>query len=1647
MLLEHLGDARTACVGAWSLRRINDVYNGPVVRLRRSTDNAEQDFWRGTGNAFYSSTKQTLTAWLGAATAFVVTWYDQSGQANNATTSSTTQQPTLVTNPDWSVEPTLRFDGTDFLSFNGAGMVNTNYSVFASFARASVGAHNYVLGGTASATNSNFSFGYNNPSTTFVASQWSNDVAFTVPAFTTRSGVVAAARHSTSLAKNAFVNGASAASLANTQSLTSWAGAAIGRWLLVENNGGPFCFNGDISEIVLVAQYLDNRERALLETDMMRVTQSPVTAVPVPAVCYSLRRFLGSGPVVRLERGGDAAQDDFFASTGVDTLVNGAGQTPETWAGANAVYVHTWYNQVVNANHAVSTIVGTAVKPTLARGENNEYVVRMVNSSSTNGSYLAIPSYTWNRTTRGFTSVTRSNKLGWYERVYQLDNGTSSRRITLFRHSETSQLRSLIDSVDQYTTLDAFPAGSATMRTVTARVLVTSGSTVTTDAWVDAARASAGWTATVPDFTSTRGGIGFTGDAAFFATMDITDAVFFNATLSDRNVDVWRGLVANPQPSTAATPGICYSLRRFLGTGPVVRLERGGDAAQADFFSRGTLLLNAAGQTPEAWAGANVAYVHTWFNQAANANHAVATVVGAAVKPTLARESNEYVVRLVNSSASNGSYLNFGAYAWNLRSSGFTSVSRVNKIGSYGRVYQFGGGTQNLQLVREAETSSFRLIVVDSGNNVVDHYSSATFPTSSPAMRTLTGRLRPTGASTAEAAASVDGNKTSASYNVTLTDTTPTLCGIGYKTDSAFFVTMDISDMVFFNAALSDADVVSWCGAVGNPPPTVATIPRLMSAGQTCPLDLVSSASRAACRGAYGLRSLSSTYTGPALRVRRASDNAETDIFAAGDRMLVRLDPATGKPQSLTAWLAGNAATLVTWYDQSGAGNHSTAVNGGVVVSTSKAQGNNPPGLWQLSMDPPAYVDALTDAGAACQGVWSLRNVRTAYTGALVRLRRSTDNAELDFWRGGAGTFFYNPTGDLASWLGSATAFVATWYDQSGRNNHATQATAASQPQLVLAPDWSAEPTLRFDGTDDSMAINGNGMVNTNYSVFASFARNSSKNYHYLLGGTNLTDDNMLLLGYRSDTVFTFAQISNDINVSVPSFTTRSPVVAVARHSSDLFKNLYLNGVLGSTSVNATPLSSWTGAAIGGMTHVAQLFTGDISEIVMMSRYVTDAERAAVERAMISPPPPQYVRVPASTVAAYDRLTVALTAATTPVADKYLVYARAPGPLDKLSATSKAAVQNAYSLRSVNATYTGAIVRLRRSTDNAEDDFWRGAGTKFYNSAGTTLTVWLGAATAFVVTWYDQSGRGNHATTSTTAQQPILVTNPDWSAEPTLRFDGTGDFLSFNGAGMVNTNYTAIMSFTRGSNKNPQWVLGNTTTSGNNGMILLGYDPPTGFTHAQYGNDYSAAVSAFSSRTTFVAAVRHSSTLGKNMHLNGAFAASRANTTSLGSWASPTIGRFATYYFEGDISEIVLVSRYVGDDERFAVESAMIGGTAAASLPASKFNLSHYGATGNVQTSVGWETTPANRAISTTAAARTAVVRWASVNDAAGSKVYADGALQATATRVAAVPAWTAADEVYVGGAPGVSSTIAGEVRTAYFFDAALTADQISLLA
>ena len=66
---------------------------------------------------------------------------------------------------------------------------------------------------------------------------------------------------------------------------------------------------------------------------------------------------------------------------------------------------------------------------------------------------------------------------------------------------------------------------------------------------------------------------------------------------------------------------------------------------------------------------------------------------------------------------------------------------------------------------------------------------------------------------------------------------------------------------------------------------------------------------------AFSMRRLNSAYNGPAIRIRRTGDNAETDI---------NFDPATGyvSRTEIVNFCTNNTGYITTVYDQSGNGNH-----------------------------------------------------------------------------------------------------------------------------------------------------------------------------------------------------------------------------------------------------------------------------------------------------------------------------------------------------------------------------------------------------------------------------------------------------------------------------------------------------------------------------------------------------------------------------------------------------------------------------------------------------------------------------------------------------------------------------------------------------
>jgi len=76
-----------------------------------------------------------------------------------------------------------------------------------------------------------------------------------------------------------------------------------------------------------------------------------------------------------------------------------------------------------------------------------------------------------------------------------------------------------------------------------------------------------------------------------------------------------------------------------------------------------------------------------------------------------------------------------------------------------------------------------------------------------------------------------------------------------------------------------------------------------------------------------------------------------------------------------------------------------------------------------------------------------------------------------------------------------------------------------------------------------------------------------------------------------------------------------------------------------------------------------------------------------------------------------------------------------------------------YSLRKLDATYLGSAIRVRRSSDNTEQDI----GFVGMNLDTTALTNFVGAGNGFVTRWYDQTGQLREFAQLTASLQPRIV--------------------------------------------------------------------------------------------------------------------------------------------------------------------------------------------------------------------------------------------------------------------------------------------------
>lgn len=145
-----------------------------------------------------------------------------------------------------------------------------------------------------------------------------------------------------------------------------------------------------------------------------------------------------------------------------------------------------------------------------------------------------------------------------------------------------------------------------------------------------------------------------------------------------------------------------------------------------------------------------------------------------------------------------------------------------------------------------------------------------------------------------------------------------------------------------------------------------------------------------------------------------------------------------------------------------------TESDGSGVWTLEEAQRYRRAGVWPRQL---LLADLVT---GTIHGLYSVRLARAAYTGGLLRIKRSSDNAQLDVPSDYAG---------VSAWIGGSSATVVKWYDQSGSAAHLDY--AGSEPTFTLAgeagsnyqPFITVSAAARFSGTIADLDGNTSALI------------------------------------------------------------------------------------------------------------------------------------------------------------------------------------------------------------------------------------------------------------------------------------------------------------------------------------------------------------------------------------------------------------------------------------------------------------------------------------------------------------------------------------------------------------------------------------------
>lgn len=198
-------------------------------------------------------------------------------------------------------------------------------------------------------------------------------------------------------------------------------------------------------------------------------------------------------------------------------------------------------------------------------------------------------------------------------------------------------------------------------------------------------------------------------------------------------------------------------------------------------------------------------------------------------------------------------------------------------------------------------------------------------------------------------------------------------------------------------------------------------------------------------------------------------------------------------------------------------------------------------------------LDTYTGAAAA----YSLRKLRSGYTGSAITVRRSSDNTSQNIGFDSNGDL---DTTSLLSFVGSSNGFVTTWFDQSGNGRDLTQTTATDQPRIVNAgvlETLNGKPSIYNYGTTTSsgkkMTVSFGVTLSQPNTIFNLGSNNFLTGGGYVMDGIAVSNRHIIsalsstqmYMNAGSSLVLNYSPNSNTQRLLYNRFNTTSSSIAV----------------------------------------------------------------------------------------------------------------------------------------------------------------------------------------------------------------------------------------------------------------------------------------------------------------------------------------------------------------------------------------------------------------------------------------------------------------------------------------------------------------------